>query len=144
MTANAPAILTSGAAIDLSSRFKSTTTVVASPALAAETTIASLTLARDVTVATGILLIGWAAYTVGTSGVSVQLKLRQTGTSGTTLADSGATTGGVAAAALYSKTIVGIDTAPALPGQVYVLTMTVGSGAAVSTVSSVFLSAIII
>jgi len=128
--------------VDLSDRFAASTTVVASPAAAAETIIASLTLAGNLSVKLGVLLTGWAAYTVGTSGTAVQLKLRQTNVSGTTVAASGAMTGSQHGAAILSADDVqGLDASPVFPGQVYVLTMQVTAGAAASTVSAVFLSA---
>lgn len=127
---------------DLSSRFAGTSVVVASPQLAAETIIGSLTIASfgDVQVIGGIRLSGWAAYTVGTSGVSVQLRIRQTNVSGAIVADTGATT--ATATNLGSLSILGADAAPGV--KTYVLTMQVASGAAVSTVSALHLSAIII
>lgn len=130
--------------VDLSQRFKRSTTVVASPALAAETIIASVTIPDDLAVASGVRLEGWAAFTVGTTGVSTQLRIRQTNVAGTVKADTGALTGGVAAAALLAQDVIGFDTAPALPGQVYVLTLQVASATAASTVSAVYLSAIVV
>lgn len=127
---------------DLSPRLLSSTVVVASPALAAETIIASLTIPTPLVVAAGVQLTGWAAYTVGTSGTAVTLRLRQTGLAGTVIASSGALTR--AAASLQSDDVNGVDTAPVLPGQVYVLTMQVTAGAAASTVSAVLLSAIVV
>lgn len=127
--------------INLSDRVVASTAVVGSPALAAETIVASVTIPSDLQAFSGVLLIGWAAFTVGTSGASAQLIIRQTGTSGTAVADSGAVT--VAAGDLYGPTIVGFDTAPAA-GQVYKLTLTIASGAAESTVSAVGLTAVII
>lgn len=127
---------------DLSPRFKSTTTVVASPAAAAETIIASFTINDDIQQATGIILEGWAAFTVGTAGVSANLKIRQTDTSGTTIAATGACT--VTAANLVQFSVQGIDTAGVLPGQKYVLTLTVGSANAASTVSALQLLATIV
>lgn len=135
-------ILVSAAVVDLSKRFRGTTTIVASPALAAETIVASLTLNDAIQVVSNIKLFGWAAFTVGTSGVSVQLRVRKTNVSGTVVGDSGAVT--IAAAALGAYSCPGLDTSPTLPGQVYVLTMQVASGGAVSTVSAVNLRAEII
>lgn len=128
--------------IDLSPRYFYSVTVAASPALAAETTIATLTVNGDLAIGEGIRLTGWAAFTVGTSGVSAQLRIRQTGLSGTVVADSGATS--ASAASLGVRDALGIDTAAALPGQVYVLTLQVASGAAESTVSAVLLDAFVI
>lgn len=127
--------------IDLSPRIAWTSTVVASPADNTETTIASLTIPGGIAVEQGILLIGFAAYTVGTSGVSVNLKIRKTDTSGSTIAATGATT--AVAADLGSKVVIG-DATTGAAEDVYVLTMTVASGAAASTVSAVGLVAVAI
>lgn len=135
-------ILVSAAVIDLSKRFRGTTTVVASPALAAETIIASLTLSDAIQVVSNVKLFGWAAFTVGTSGVSTQLRIRKTNVTGTVVGDTGAVTN--AAASLDALNVPGLDATPALPGQVYVLTLQVASGGAVSTVSAVNLRAEVI
>src|SRR5207244_951353 len=132
----------SGATVDLSPRVFSTATVVGSPAASSETIIASLTINQDLAFGLGVVLIGYAAYTVGTNGVGVNLKLRQTDASGSTIRASGITT--ATAANLDARSIVGLDTAPTLPGQVYVMTMTVASGSAASTVSAVSLIALVI
>lgn len=131
-----------GAAVDLSPRHKRTSTVTGSPAAAAETIIATLSLTNDVAVMSGIIVYGYCAFTAGTSGVSATLKLRQTDTSGTTLKTSGAVT--VVAASLYDRAIVGFDASPVMPTQVYVMTLTIGSGSAASTVSAVELGALIL
>lgn len=128
--------------VDLSERFASTTVVAASPALAAETIIATLTLPQNVVLATGIQLAGWAALTIGTSGVSCNLRIRQTNVTGAVVAASGATT--ATAASLIETGVQGFDTSPTLPGQVYVLTAIIASGAAASTVSAAQLFAILI
>ena len=129
---------------DLSTRFVETTTVAASPALAAETVIATLTIASfgDPQIVTGVDLSGWAAFTVGTSGTAVRLRIRQTNVSGTVVGDSGALTGGVAAAALLAQDVEGFDATPGVG--VYVLTLQVTAGSAVSTVSAVKLRGILV
>lgn len=127
--------------INLTNRVVSSKAVVGSPAAATETIIASITLPLNVQTFQAVELQGWAAFTVGTSGVSVQLKIRQTDTSGTTIADSGALT--ATATNLGAFSVFGPDTAPAA-GQIYKLTMTVASGAATSTVSAVYLRALIV
>lgn len=132
----------SAAGIDLSPRVKRSTTVAASPSGSSETTVCTLTVNENLALAAGVLLVGFGAFTVGTSGVSVNLKLRQTDTSGSTIAATGAVT--YTAADLGALTVVGFDTAAALPGQVYVLTATVASGAAASTFSAVSLVAILV
>lgn len=129
--------------IDLSKRIFRTATVTGSPAAASETIIATLTLSSaDLIQATGIYLEGWCAFTVGTNGTAATLKLRQTDTSGTTIKTSGATT--VTAANLLEMSIKGLDTAGVIPGQVYVLTLTVTAGSAASTVSAVELWATVV
>lgn len=129
----------SGEHVDLSPRFFYSAAVAASPSAAAETTICTVTVTTDLAVVKGVLLEGAFAFTVGTSGVSATIKIRQTNTSGATVATTGANT--VAAASLYTFGIQGVDTAATLPGQVYVLTLTVGSGSATSTVSYATLTA---
>src|SRR3954453_5041100 len=79
----------SAAALDLSPRVQRSTTVAASPALAAETVVCSLTLTGDISVISGTALIAYVALTVGASGTDVTVKLRRTGTSGTTVVSSG-------------------------------------------------------
>lgn len=127
--------------VDLSSRIVASTTVSASPAAAAETTIATITVPGNLTIVTGVILFGFAAFTVGTSGTATRLRIRQTSTAGATIADTGATTGGIAAAALVDMNVSGTDAAPLAAG-VYVLTLTVTAGSAASTVSATHLVAI--
>jgi hypothetical protein len=124
-----------GNAVDLSRRIQETHTVVGSPATNAETIVASLTITDDLIVARGVFIEASIAYTVGTSGVSGTLKIRQTNTSGSTIATSGAVT--IVATNLRNDTIQGVDPSPVLPGQIYVVTLQIGSGAATSTVSAV-------
>jgi hypothetical protein len=131
-----------GAGLDLSPRVAHTATVVASPAAATETIIASLTLNKDWQTGLGVVLFGWAAFTVGTSGVSVVLRIRETNASGTVIASTGAVT--YTAADLGSLSLQGLDAGIAPPVNVYVVTMTVASGAAESTVSAVDLLALLI
>lgn len=127
--------------IDLSGRIARSATVVGSPAAAAETAICSVTIPDDVAIALGVLLLGYAAFTVGTNGVSGTLRLRQTDTSGTVVTSSGAVT--ETAANLDARSIVGFDTA-ATVGGVYVMTLTVASGSAASTVSAARLVALVV
>lgn len=128
--------------IDLGPRFFYSETVAGSPAAASETTICTVTISGDLAFSQGVLLEGWFSFTVGTSGVSATVKIRRTNTSGSTIVTTGALT--VTAANLYQYDIRGVDEAPTLPGQVYVLTLTVGSGAAASTVSAAALTATVI
>ncbi len=131
-----------GAGVDLSKRIQETHTVVGSPATNAETIVASLTITDDLVVGRGVFLEAAISYTVGTSGVSGTLKLRQTNTSGATIASTGALT--IVATNLRSDAVQGVDASPTLPGQIYVVTLTIGSGAATSTVSAVSLFATIV
>lgn len=129
-------------AIDLSNRFQQYKTVDASPSAGTETVIATLTLAnfKDIAIVSGVQLDGWAAFTVGTSGVSANLRIRQTNSSGTIIAATGATT--VTAANLVEMSVKGFDAGAGVG--VYVLTLTVGSGAAQSTVSALQIKATLI
>ncbi len=129
-------------AIDLSTRHQGTSVVAGSPSTNAETVIATLTLANfnDIQVVSGIRLHGWCAFTVGTSGVAATLQIKQTSTSGTSVQSSGATT--VVATNLLEMSCLGFDAGAGVP--VYVLTLTIGSGGATSTVSKLHFSATII
>ena len=127
--------------VDMSSRLVASTTVVASPSGTAETIVASVTVNDEPSVVSGIIVVGWVAYTVAGSGASVTLRLRQTAVNGTQVASSGATT--ATATNLDAKSVYGFDTSPAA-GRVYKLTMAVGSGSGSSAVSAVFLGAIAI
>lgn len=137
-------IHSSALGIDLSPRIAIYTTVDASPAAASETVIATLTIPNfgNLSVVSGIRLSGWAALTVGTSGASVRMRIRQTSVGGTVKADTGVLTGGVAAGNLLAQDVEGFDSGAGVG--VYVLTLTIGSGAATSTVSALVLQATII
>lgn len=138
------AINESGARVDLSSRFSQSKTVVASPAAAAETIICQTPALGDVAKNVGVILFGWCAFTVGTSGANVNLRVRQTNVGGAVIDTTGNMTGGIAAGNLVSFDIQTFDASPVLPGQVYVLTLQVGSAAAASTVSACNLFAILV
>lgn len=135
-------IRVNSAVVDMQARGPVTTTVVASPALAAETIIASLAIPSfgDTTILSGVILSGWAAYTVGTSGTAVTFRIRQTNAAGSVVVSSGALT--KTAASLYADDIQGVDATPGV--SVYVLTMQVTAGAAASTVSATCLSATVV
>jgi hypothetical protein len=132
----------SGIGVALGDRVFRSATVVASPAAADETIIASVSIPQDIAVGLGILVQGFAAYTVGTDGVSANFRIRRTNVAGTIVKATGATT--KVAAQLHTDSILGLDTGGALPNQVYVLTMIVASGSAESTVSAVELVAIVL
>jgi hypothetical protein len=128
--------------ISLASRFFHSETVAASPAAATETTICSVTIGGDLAVTQGVYLFGSCAFTAGTNGVGATLQIRQTNTSGSSLASSGAVT--IVATNLYAPTIFTIDTAPGSTTQVYVMTLTIASGSAASTVSQARLAALVV
>lgn len=136
------ALQTGGAGLDLSSRLFHTATVVASPAAAAETIVASVTITSDVALTKGVVLAAFGAFTVGASGVSVNLRIRRTDVSGTVVKATGAVT--YTAADLGALSLQAVDTGITPLNQVYVLTATVASGAAESAFSAVTLSAIVI
>ncbi|HVE35376.1 MAG TPA: hypothetical protein VNC18_17555 [Gemmatimonadaceae bacterium] len=142
MTATSNPLRLSGAGVDLSPRVQQNATVVASPSGSTETIVGSITISGDIVAAAGILVFGFGAYTVGGSGVSVDLKLRKTDASGSTLGATGAVD--IAATKLGSGALFAFDTSPSLPGQVYVLTATVASGAAETTFSAVKMLAVIV
>jgi len=132
------------AGLDLTKRVQVYKTVDASPSAASETVIATLTLASfsDIAVVSGIRVSGWAAFTVGTSGTAVTMKIRQTNVSGTTIATTGALTGGVSAGNLLAQDVEGFDSGAGASS--YALTLTITAGAATSTVSALVLQAVII
>lgn len=142
MPGPASPIRLSALGIDLAPRVQYSKTVAASPSAATITTVCSLTIDGNLAANTGILLIGWGAFTVGTAGVSVLLQIRRTDTSGTVIASTGAVT--YTAADLGSLSLSGFDTGPTLPGQVYVLAATVASANAASTFSGAQLTAVVV
>lgn len=126
---------------DLSQRFVQSTAVVGSPALAAETVIAQLTVAELEAILSGVFLFAFAAYTVGATGTAVRFRIRRGGLAGAVVADTGAVTGGVAAAALRADDLIGVDAAPVLP-QLYSLTLQVTGATGASNVTGAALIAI--
>ena len=130
------------AGLDLTGREADAASVSASPADATETIIATVTSDTDAAVLHGALVIGYAAFTIGTSGTAYTLRIRETNVSGTIVKSTG--TIAATAADLVSATIVGVDTGATATGQVYVLTLQVANGAAESTVSSVELVSLLI
>jgi hypothetical protein len=138
----APPIRFDAAALDLSPRVFHTTTVATSPAAGTIAAIASLTIPGVLALVKAVYLFGQASWTVGTNGVTGLLQIRQTGVSGTVVGTTGAAT--VVATNLVSQSVIGVDTGAVLPGQVYVLALTVGSGSAESTVGFVRLAALVV
>jgi hypothetical protein len=140
-----PPIQESAANLDLSPRLYTSSVVAGSPAAAVETIVASVTITGDIAVLAGVHLFAFAAFTVGTNGVSVRAQLKRTNAAGTTVLDSGITNEGVTAATqLGTRTLIGFDAFQVAAGGVYVLTLTVGSASAPSTVSAVTLTALVV
>ena len=129
--------------VDLSARFAQSSALVGSPAGGSITSICELAVPdfNIIPVTTGVILEGFAAFTVGTSGVSALLQIRQTGISGAVVATTGAVT--VVGGDLHALSVQGIDTGPLAAG-VWILALTIGSGAAESTVSSTQLLATVV
>lgn len=132
------------ATADLSHRIVASNTVVASPAAAAETIIASLSITENEQVVSGVILTGWAALTIGANGASTRYRIRETNVAGAVVADTGALTGGIAAAGLVAQDVEGLDLVTTAGGRVYVLTAQIGSATTPSTVSAVLLRAIVV
>lgn len=115
--------------------------VVASPAANAETVICAVANAEAPSDTPLVVVYGWAALTVGANGTAVRLRVRRgADTTGTVVGDSGALTGGVAAANLVAQDVQGSDTPGAVAQAPYVLTLQVTAGSAQSTVSAVNLT----
>jgi predicted permease len=128
--------------IALASRFFYSTTVVGSPAAATETIICSVAIGGDLAVTQGVYLFGWCAVTAGTNAVGATMQIRQTNAAGTSKVSTDAVT--VVATKLYAPSVFTIDLAPASSTQVYVLTLTMASGSAESTVSQARLFAVVV
>jgi hypothetical protein len=131
----------------MSPRFLANNTVVASPATAAETVVATLgPFTGALFVGSGVMILAQAAFTVGTTGASVRYRIRQ-GTAagaGTVVFDSGVCTAATSATNLVVENVLGFDSTPTLPGQSYCLTMTVGSATATSAVSAVSIAGLVV
>lgn len=130
------------AALDLSPRIQRSIVVAASPAAAAETVVCTLTVTGISPSSPGVVVFGFGAFTQGTDGTAYNLKLRQTGTSGTTLAATGVIE--VAAAKLGANSLCSFDASPSSPSQVYVLTATHANASAASTYSAATLVCIVL
>lgn len=130
--------------IDLTDRFIENHTVSNSPSASSITTVATLTWApaSNPAVLYGAFLSVEAALTVGTNGVSILGQIRRGTSAGTVIASTGALT--ASAASLYSVSCQGVDAVAFVPGQAWVFCLTIASGSATSTVSSVALWATIV
>lgn len=126
----------------LSTALFQTTAVTGSPAAAAETVVATLTVPQGIRADQSVYLLGWMTLTVGTNGTALTVKIRRTTVAGTTVATSGAE--GATAAALVSRNIIGVDAPGLQSGMVYVMTLTVTAGSAASTVSAVGLVGVVV
>jgi hypothetical protein len=131
-----------GAQVDLGPRLFFTNTVANSPALAAETIIATLTITADVALQKGIVLIGFGTFTQGTDGTTVVMRIRRTDASGTIVKATGAMP--FATTVLGNINISGVDTGITPLNQVYVLTATHANASAASTYTAATLTAIVV
>lgn len=132
----------SAVGLDLSPRVFVDKTVDASPAAAAETVVGTVSIPDDLAVTEGVLVVAWLTLTVGTDGTSILTRIRRDSVAGTAIAASGATT--ATAAQLVDRLIIGFDTSPTLPNEVYVVTLTVGAATAASTVSAIQVVALVV
>jgi hypothetical protein len=135
-------IAVDGARVFLQSSFFQSAAIVASPAAAAETVVASLTLPVQIRADQTVFLFGNPVYIVGTNGTAGTVRLRRTSVGGALVASSGAL---VVAA---TNPVAPILLAPDVPGfvanQVYVLTLQITAGSAASTLSAVALYALVV
>lgn len=117
------------------------TTVVGSPALAAETTVASTVVGGVAGPTSRVLLIGFVAFTVGATGTAAQVRLRNGSITGTVVGNTGALT--VVAANLVSFAVLGVDSPGDVSSLAYVMTLQITGGSGASAVSSVQLVAVV-
>lgn len=114
------------------------TVVLGSPALAADTAIVTTPPVSDDQGQRLIVLKGWLAFTVGTTGTGAILRIRQgAGVTGTSVAITG--TMQVTAGNLVSFSILGQDSPGEVAGQQYTLCLQVVGATAASAVGSAFL-----
>lgn len=130
--------------LDLSPRIQVVNTSPANLSSATEGVILTLTIAGfgDLSVVSGILVTGFVALTLAGSSTAIRFRIRQTNSSGTAVADTGACTAGVAGAALIAQDVEGFDSGAGVG--VYVLTGQTTAGSGTSTVSAASLRAIVI
>lgn len=129
---------------DLTDRFIESHSITASPTAATITVITTLTWnpQSNPTVVYGAYLSAECALTVGTNGVSILGQIRRGTSTGTVIASTGAIT--ATAANLDSVSTQGVDQVAFSPGQAWVFCLTIASGSATSTVSSVALWGVIV
>lgn len=120
------------------------TAIVASPAAAAETTVAQVTVSSVGSPTSLVELSGWAAFVIGATGTAIRMRIRRGSLTGTVAADSGALTAGVAAAALVAQDVEGTDSPGEVESLLYVLTLQVTGGSSASTLSAVKLKATVL
>lgn len=137
--------------LDFGNRFYTSSAIVGSPAAASETLVAQITgIDGQLPVSKGVLLSAALSFTVGTNGTAIRVRIRQgtTAGAGTVIADTGAITGGVAAANLMSQDIQNVDTnasggaGPATTS--YHVSLQVTGGSAASTVSQANIVALVL
>lgn len=115
-------------------------TIIASPPLAAETVVCTCGPISPINDTAQILLLWFVEFTVGTSGTSAKVLLRRGASTSSTLINVGQAST-VVAANLVRFGGSYMDAPGAVAEQLYSLTLTIGAGAAASTVSDVSLIA---
>jgi hypothetical protein len=119
------------------------TTVVGSPAAAAETVICTTPPLNPPSDASNIIVIGMYQIQTGTNGTTVNTRIRQ-GATAAGLVVSGFPGLTVVATQVYTPSILAIDTPGLVAGLQYSMSAQVGAATAVSTVSSLALLAMAI
>lgn len=115
-------------------------TVVASPTAATEVVIASLSGNTSLFAGQTFKLHGWAALTPDASAITLVLKIRRASLTGTTVATSPTYAGGdIVDGLLAAWDVYGSDTPTESASGVYVMTATLASAVAGSTVAAVLL-----
>ena len=117
-----------------------TSTIEASPAAATETAVCEVDGIATRPGGSTVALSAAVSLTVGTTGASVQLRIRRgSGTGGTLVADTGAVN--ATAGTIVAVPINGQDSPGEVAGESYTLTVTVASATAASTVHQAGLTA---
>lgn len=86
-------------------------------------------------------LLGWLAMTVGTAGTAVRIRIRRDSLTGTVVADTGAVTAGIAAAAVAALDVNGDDSPGDVASQTYVMTVQQTAATGNATINAVALGA---
>lgn len=121
-----------------------TTTIVASPAAAAETVVGQINNVSVDVPTRKLLLMAWILFTVGTNGTSANIRIRQTSLTGALVAQTGAYAAGFVAATPFPMFIGTTDIPGDVAGFTYVVTLQVTAGSAPSTLSNLLATATLV